>query len=448
MLNERTLRSLDFTLIWVSVSIIVFSLLSIGSVSTDYEWCLRLGLDVDRLHNAGILQRLLWMKKEYVVKQALWVSIGILLAAVFICFPHEDLRRHTRKLYLFNLLLLVSVLFVGREIMGAQRWISLGPFGLQPSEFAKVIIIICLADFLAVREGRLNRLRDLLPCFAYVGLPMLMVLKQPDLGTSLVFIAILFGMLFTAGARPSLLVVLIGVGVLTVAVLFVGHSYLHQRYQPLEDRLEERLQVLEFKISEAGGLERTKLLEERERLREELEKNPHQRFHKYILKEYQMARLTSFLNPEADLLGSGYHVWQSRIAVGSSGFWGKGLLRGTQSFYEFLPIRHTDFIFSAVAEEFGFLGAVVLLGLYFTLLYRGLCIAREARDTYGTLLAVGVVSMFAFQVFVNVGMAIGIMPVTGLPLPLFSYGGSSAIASLISLGILLNINIHKKKIIF
>jgi len=177
-------------------------------------------------------------------------------------------------------------------------------------------------------------------------------------------------------------------------------------------------------------------------------KKNHDRFHKYTLKEYQMTRLTIFVNPESDLLGAGYHVWQSRIAIGSGGITGKGLLGGTQSHYTFLPIRHTDFIFSVVGEEFGFIGVTVLLGLFFIVVYRGVRIIVLARDNYGMLLAAGVVSMFSFHIFLNIGMTAGIAPVTGIPLTLFSYGGSNMMMNLAALGVLLNVYVRRQKLIF
>ncbi len=397
MLNKRFFKNLDLTLVGVTGAILVFSLVMIGSAGTDYGWWMRLGLDIDKLQDASIFQRLLWMKKEYVVKQFIWILLGIAAAAIIIYIPYEDWRRYTKHLYIMNLLLLGSVLALGHTAMGAERWIEIGPFAFQPSEFAKLIIIITLADFLAKREGHIRTIKDMLPCFIFVALPMLLILMQPDLGTSLVFIAILFGMLFVASLKPLLVTGIFSAGLAGV----VGMVWSHLKFDTW-----------------------------------------------IPLHEYQLKRLIIFLDPWSDMQGSGYHVIQSQIAIGSSGFWGKGLLRGTQSFLEFLPIRHTDFIFSVLAEETGFLGAALLLILFGVFLYRGVRIALEAKDMFGTLLAVGVVSMITFQILVNVGMTIAIMPVTGLPLPLFSYGGSSMIANIIAIGVLLNINMRRQKSIF
>lgn len=293
--------------------------------------------------------------------------------------------------------MLASVLVLGQEAMGAQRWIQLGPFSFQPSEFAKIMLIVTFAGYLSSREGKLYRFRDLLPCFCYVGVPMLLVLVQPDLGTSLVFIAIMFGMLYAAGARPALLAGIMGSGIAVV----VGSVWAHLKFGtwiPLHD--------------------------------------------------YQLNRLTIFLDPWKDFQGAGYHMIQSQIAIGSSGLTGKGLLRGSQSIGQFLPIPESDFIFSVLSEQFGFLGAVFLLSLYFVLLYRVLKVSGDARDTFGMLLVVGVASMFGFHILVNVGMTMGIMPVTGLPLPLFSYGGSNMIVNLLALGLVLNVCMRREKILF
>lgn len=397
MAYSRLYRSLDHALLSAVGLILAIGLVVIGSASTDYEWWMKLGMDIHRLQEASFFEKLLWMKKEYVIRQLAGIILGLMLMAFVIWIPYENLRKHTRSLYLLNLLLLVIVIFAGSEAGGAQRWIDIGPWRMQPSELAKIIIIIAFAAFLAEREGKLNRFRDLIPCFIYIGIPMLLILIQPDLGTSLVFIAIMFGMLFASGARPLLVGGLLAGGV-TAAVGMVW---------------------------------------------------AHLKFDTWIpLKEYQLTRLTIFLDPWSDWQGAGYHMIQSKIAIGSGGLWGKGLMGGTQSFFDFLPIRHTDFIFSVIGEEFGYLGALLVLGLLFFVIYRGLCIATEAKDRFGMLIATGICSMLTFQVLVNVGMTVGIMPVTGLPLPFLSYGGSSMLANMVSLGLLLNVYARRQKIMF
>lgn len=238
------------------------------------------------------------------------------------------------------------------------------------------------------RMGKLNTFKDLLPVAAYVGLPFLLVMKQPDLGTALVFMAIFFGMIFAAGVNLRLLMIIFGAGVACMPIFW------------------------------------------------------------HFLKDYQKMRIMVFMDPNVDPLGSGYHIIQSKIAIGSGMLFGKGLFGGTQSQLNFLPENHTDFIFAVIGEELGFVGATFVLILYSIMLYRGSKVANEARDNFGVLLAVGITSMLTFHVLVNVGMTAGIMPVTGIPLPLMSYGVSSLTTNLVAVGILLNIYMRRQKIMF
>ncbi|MCL6634986.1 MAG: rod shape-determining protein RodA [Peptococcaceae bacterium] len=391
-LQNRMLKKMDHTLLIAVVLIIGYSLVIIYSATKPTEL----------MPVAGVVEQVR-DPLDVVKKQLLWVFLGICAMAAMLYIQYEDLVRYLKPLYAVNLAMLAAVLFLGTSTMGAQRWIVIGPFNFQPSEFSKLIIIICFAVFLTSREGKLNRFRDLLPCFAFIGVPMLLILKQPDLGTSLVFMAIMFGMLFAAGARPALLAGLIIGGLSFVSLWIWGHFWLEA----------------------------------------------HTSYNLWIpLKEYQLKRLIVFINPWKEWHGDGYHVVQSEIAIGQGGFWGRGLFQGSQTHGDFLPIQETDFIFSVVGEEMGFIGAAVLLGLFFLVIYRGIYIAARAKDTLGVLLAAGVVSMLAFHVLVNVGMTTGIMPVTGIPLPMFSYGGSSMITNLAALGLLLNVNMRRQKIMF
>lgn len=379
MLGRRLLRNLDYTLIIAVALIIGLGLITISSASSA-------NADGRVSFFSGTVNR-----------QMISVALGAVAMGIIVFLRYEDLAKYRRLLYVVNIAMLAAVLIVGFTAMGAQRWIQIGGFQFQPSEFAKLITIITLADFIAAREGQLSRFRDLLPVFAYVGVPMLLILMQPDLGTTLVFIAITIGMLFVAGARPLLL------GGLTAAGFggVIAWICVHLRYGiwiPLE--------------------------------------------------KYQIDRLTIFLNPWSDWAGAGYNMIQSQIAIGAGGLWGKGLYNGTQNQLNFLPEQHTDFIFSVLAEETGFVGVMIVLTLYFVVLYRGLSIAAQARDLFGTLLATGIVSMLVFQILVNIGMSSGIMPVTGITLPLFSYGGTSMITTLAAIGILLNVWLRRRKIVF
>ena len=438
----RILKGLDYPLIMAVVALVLLGLIMIGSATLEYK-----DDSFSQFKNLNVFARLLHLDYHYVFQQMLWCVLGILLMGTIAYLPYEDLMKYTRYYYAITLILLGVVAVMGHSALGAQRWIQVGTHTIQPSEFSKFLMIMSFSGFLVKRQGNLERFRDLLPCFIYFGIPILFVLMQPDLGTALVFVFIMFCMMFFAGAKPSVLLWLLGVGLALVASLFFIHLSLHN----LDLQQKEQLALLEQRVrisaNTPGGQELNKsylALAEKNRTTHAI----HEKLHKYTFKEYQMTRLFIFLNPRSDLLGAGYHVWQSLIAIGSGGFAGKGLLEGTQSHLTFLPVRHTDFIFSVVGEEFGFIGALVILGLFFFILYRGIQIATVARDMTGTLLAVGIVSMLFFQVFTNIGMTTGIMPVTGIPLPFVSYGGSSLLMCMMALGLLLNIYLRRRKILF
>ncbi|SEO27320.1 rod shape-determining protein RodA [Propionispora vibrioides] len=368
MLSRRLLKNLDFSVIIVTSLIILVSLIIIGSathINTPSE---------DRY----------W----YVQRQGIFALMNVIFIFVMLHFDYKSLAKFGNTLYGINLVMLLAVMFVGQSALGAQRWIQIGPISLQPSEFSKLIMIISLASLLDKKMGKLNSFKEIIPVFLYVGIPFLLVLKQPDLGTSLVFLAILFGMIFVAGINSKHLLL-----IFSAAAAFMPIFW-------------------------------------------------------HFLKDYQKMRLTVFIDPNVDPLGSGYHIIQSKIAIGSGMLFGKGLFAGTQSQLNFLPENHTDFIFAVIGEELGFVGAVIILLLYFFLLYRGIKIAGLAKDNFGTLLATGITSMLTFHVLVNVGMTAGIMPVTGIPLPLMSYGVSSLTTNMISIGILLNIYMRRQKILF
>lgn len=280
------------------------------------------------------------------------------------------------------LLLVVSPL--GTETRGAQAWFQIGTFQLQPSEFSKIALIVMLAALGANFAGDVD-LRRLGVLLVAAGVPLGLILAQPDLGTALVFVAITMGVLLVAGVRAKHIAGLTLLG-LTAVVGILNSGFLEQ---------------------------------------------------------YQTARLSVFLNPSAGLQAEAYNLNQSKIAVGSGGIFGKGIFEGTQTQLDIVPEQHTDFIFTAIGEEMGFVGAMALLGLFSFVVWRGLRIAMLAKDTFGALLAAGVTGMVAFQVFVNVGMTVGIMPITGIPLPLVSYGGSSLIASFAAVGLLMNVHMRR-----
>lgn len=311
--------------------------------------------------------------------RAMHLVIGLAALIVGASIDYRRLAGWAPVLYVGSLLLLASVFVLGESRLGAQRWIVLAPFGgFQPSELAKLAVIVTLARHLDSVKT-LPRLRSLIPFGAHVALPMLLILRQPDMGTALVLLGILAAMLYVAGARPRDLA---GVGAAAAVALPFLWRFLH---------------------------------------------------------DYQRRRLAAFLDPAADPLGAGYALIQAKIAVGSGQLFGKGLFAGTQNLLRFIPEQHTDFIFTVVGEELGLLGATVLLGFFLVWIWRALAIAVGARDRLGALIATGIATMVAFHVVVNVGMTIGLMPVTGIPLPLLSYGGSSLLTTLAGTGMLLGI---------
>lgn len=414
MVDKRFLRNLDFTLVIAVLLIICFSLVILSSATVvsspmDFQEHQEIwqkatpGLNGETTQEPAGISILQYGKlffSEYVKKQMMWVLLSVFMVLAVLTIPYEDFRHHRRAIYIINIILLLAVMTpLGYSAKGATSWINLGPFALQPSEFAKVFIIITFADFLTRREGKLNTLKDLIPCFIHVAVPLFLILAQPDLGTSLVFIAILFGMLFIASDNWKLIAGLFFGGIASAIGWVAAHIHLGI-WLPL--------------------------------------------------KEYQLRRLLVFMDPwdKDNILGAGYHVVQSQIAIGSGGLNGKGIYNGSQNQLNFLPEQHTDFIFSVVGEEMGFIGVTLLLGLFFIVLYRGIRIASEARDLNGALLATGIVSMLIFHILINVGMAVGIMPITGIPLPLFSYGGSSMMTNMIAMGILLNVYMRRQKILF
>lgn len=336
----------------------------------------------------------------YLEKQVVLIIVSMVLAYLLLRLDIGQLQKVSWYIYGLALVLLALVLVFGSEQRGTTGWIGFGGYKIQPAEISKVLIIAAFASFLARRQGELETLKQMLPAFIYVGVPFVLVMLQPDLGTGLVFIAILVGMMLVAGANPRLLLTLTGGAILLAILWVVLHNYLGV-WLPLKD--------------------------------------------------YQLSRLTVFLDPYQDGMGGrgdGWNTIQSLVAIGSGGFMGKGLFHGTQAQLQFLPERHTDFIYAVIGEELGFIGAAGLIFLYIVMTYRALIIALEARDLYSTLLVTGVLTMWMFHILENIGMSIGIMPVTGIPLPFVSYGGSAMLANFIGLAIILGVNLRGRKILF
>jgi rod shape determining protein RodA len=293
------------------------------------------------------------------------------------------------------------VLFFGQEMRGTNGWLKIGPLpALQVAEITKILLILAFANFLNQRRDNLHTLGEIMPCIIFMGIPFAMIIMQPDLGTALVYIAFTVVMMFFAGADPKRLGALIMAAVLMIALVL----FLHFQFDlPLP------------------------------------------------LKNYQIQRLTIFIDPYNDGLGgrgAGWNTIQSLVAIGSGGFSGRGLFQGTQVQLNFLPEHHTDFIYAVIGEELGFIGAFAVIIIYMIILIRTLLISFRAKDLYGSLLVIGISAMWLFHIFENIGMSLGVMPITGIPLPFISYGGSSMLTNLVAVGLILSVNIRGNRLVF
>jgi rod shape determining protein RodA len=318
------------------------------------------------------------------VKQLYWLAVGLGVMCVTLTYDYRHLEKLSYPIYIITIVLLLAVMFGGKMVSGSRRWLPLGPLSLQPAELTKIAIILVLATYFN-RRVRIEamRLKDLIVPGVLVMIPVALIIKQPDLGSGILVALVAASIILFVGVRWR---TLMGCG-LTLVMLspVIWH----------------------------------------------------------FLKDYQRQRVLTFLDPGKDPLGAGYHILQSMIAVGSGQFWGKGFLQGTQSQLYFLPEQHTDFVFSVFAEEWGFMGSAVLLLLFTALALWGLSVARDCKERFGHLLALGVTALIFWQVFINLCMVTGFLPVVGIPLPLFSYGGSSLITTLLGVGFLLNIRMRR-----
>ena len=355
----------------------------------DFDWTL-LGmvlilsvLSVLEIYSATMHTKFVGFHKMQIV----WIAGGLVAMFLFSLIDYHVLLDAIHWIYGFCVVSLVGVLVVGTKVLGARRWIKLpGGIHFQPSEWIKLVMIIAVARYFASKIGKELTWPDIFKGIAMVAVPMLLVLKQPDLGTALTYSPVLLAGLFLGGISWQ------KGGILVLsALLLIGGVWTSGK----------------------------------------------------VLKPYQKARLTSFMDPNNDPRGSGYQIRQSLIAVGDGGVFGRGVAKGTQTQGDFLPIPYTDFIFAAFCEEHGFVGATVVLLLYFLVLMRLIQNAQTAADLPGTLLVMGVVAVLIFQIAVNVGMVIGLMPVTGIPLPLMSYGGSSVLFTFLALGMVMNVRMNR-----
>jgi rod shape determining protein RodA len=365
--NRKLLKELDFVSIITVIIIVLFGCLNIYSATH-----IKSG-------------------NHFLKMQLMWLAAGLILTYIILLFDYSVIENYANIIYWFGVFLLVlnDTIFKS-TVNGAASWLKIGGFQMQPSEFAKLGMIIMLAKQLNVMEGNINNLKNFFKLTAYALIPMLLIIKQPDMGMTMVCFFIVLGIYFASGL--NLKVIVGGLASLVVLVALVWNSPLMQ--------------------------------------------------------EYWKTRLTSFIASQSDDLGSGFQVSQSLVGIGSGGIWGKGFLKGTQVSGGFIPEQHTDFIFSAVGEEWGLVGALVLLVLYGILMYKFINIARNSKDIFGSVISVGIVSALLFSIYQNIGMTIKMAPITGITLQFMSYGGSSMLTSFMGLAIVLNVGMRRKKINF
>jgi rod shape determining protein RodA len=325
-------------------------------------------------------------ENSYAFKQTIWLGISVLVMFLICMIGYKPFLNVSYLLFFCSLVLLVLVFFIGSGKYGAQRWIMLGGIAIQPSEFAKIAYILALAHYLGNREKNILQKKRFIIAFIITFIPLILIVKQPDLGTSLVFLPILFAVLYIWGTKLKYIIISITLGLTSVPILWA------------------------------------------------------------MLKEYQKKRLLTFINADADPLGAGYTAIQSKIAVGSGTMWGKGFFQGTQNRLKFVPEHHSDFIFCVIGEEGGFIATAFLLLLFLCLVILSIRTILKTTDPEAKLLIAGVTTMLVFQVFINIGMTIGLCPITGLPLPFISYGGSSLLTFFIAYGFI--ISIYKERSIF
>ncbi|MFH0977224.1 MAG: rod shape-determining protein RodA [Spirochaetota bacterium] len=389
-------------------------------------------------------------------KQLLWFIFGFVIMMAISFMNYKILSEYSVQIYTGFLLLLAFTTIFSSPVRNTRAWLNLGLFAVQPSEFMKLGLIILLGKYLEFRERDIRNFKELLIPTLLTIIPMLIILKQPDFGTAMMFIPILFTLLFVGGADVSHLLSIIGIAVIALTVPMVL-TYREWVGQEASNFLLDFFKDLNLLFIVSGILLIIAIVTFI--LNFFFIKKYYRKIYipsavlslgllfsviiQHFLKEYQKRRILVFLNPDLDPHGSGYNIIQSKIAVGSGGFFGKGFLNGSQSQLGFLPEKTSDFIFSVVAEEWGFIGSIIIIILLSIIVFRGIQIALESKDKYGALLASGISAIFFYHIFVNIGMALGIMPVTGLPLCFLSYGGSNLVMSMISVGILINIRMRK-----
>lgn len=401
------------------------------------------------IYSSGVDSSGVSVANEY-IKQIVWVSIGLVVFFLTALVDYRKFKDFSPWIFLIAMILLLYTVFFGKLVNGAKSWLGIGDFGIQPSEFAKIAFILFFSWFLIKSEKTDSDMSRFLKSLAILAVPLLLILAQPDLGTASVYIPVYLTMAFFANIKIRYLGMVLLFGTFTVVfmVLPIWQEYIYARQVPVLKILTDnniRLVVIIsllvvtvlsligkiftskkifYWISYFSGILTFSLIASMVN----------------VLQDYQIKRLIVFLNPYVDPQGSGWNIIQSITAIGSGAIFGKGYLQGTQSHYRYLPQQSTDFIFSILSEEWGFVGGLVVFLLYAFILYRCINTMRHTRELYGFYIIAGVSSMIFFHFVVNVGMAMGIMPITGIPLLFLSYGGSSLLTVLMALGLVLSIN--------
>lgn len=406
------------------------------------------------IYSSGVNSQGVVVTNEY-FKQIIWASIGIVVMVILSLVKYDVYRDIAPILFAIFLALVVLTIVTGKVVKGAKSWLGVGELGIQPSEFLKVATILFIAGLLDRWGSKIKELKYVVIVCLIALVPMGLILVQPDFGTAMVFLPILLFMLIIAGAQARHLVYIVGVGAFSIlfTMLPAWDQYLHAGHvQALEIFFNIKLIIViavTLTLLVALGAIGYRFF--------------HRKYFiwisyvfsildisflasfgaRMVLKEFQMKRLLVFMDPYFDAKGSGWNIIQSVTAVGSGGFSGKGYLQGTQSHLRFLPEQSTDFIFSILSEEWGFIGCALVFLAFGIILIRGLLIAQKSKDSYGSYIAAGIVGMFFFHMLINIGMAIGVMPITGIPLYFLSYGGSSLLAAMCAVGILSSISTHR-----
>ncbi|MFP4483528.1 MAG: rod shape-determining protein RodA [Spirochaetaceae bacterium] len=406
------------------------------------------------VYSSGVTSSGELYNREY-LRQVIWGGTGLVLLVAVAFLDYQWLRRWSVHIFIGSLVLLVVTLMFGRVVNGARSWLGIGSLGIQPSEFAKISVVIAAAWFLERQRNRIHELPVFLAGLGIAAIPAGLTLLQPDLGTALVFIPLYLAMAYIAGARTSHVI---------YAILIAGLAFLFT-VLPIWDQtagdgdavLAQILRNRRLSFQALGAIGGVAALSGAGYL---LLKRSYLYWLFYVgsalfiavaasfgaravLRDYQIMRLVVFIDPYVEPRGAGWNIIQSTTAIGSGGVVGKGFLQGTHSHYQYLPQQSTDFIFSILAEEWGFLGAVFIFIGFFAITLRGVIAARNAKDLFGAYIASGVVALFLFHFFVNIGMTIGVMPITGIPLLLLSHGGSSLWTASIGLGLLISIHGHR-----